>query len=91
MSAGAVLAGFAVMIVMLLLSFPVAVIMVVTGVIGGLLVFGWPLVTSMGPVAWGVQNENILTAIPTFYPARRAAAALRTRRPNVRRARGLVR
>ena len=48
------------------MSFPVAVIMVVMGVIGGLLLYGWPLLTSMGPVIWGVQNENILTAIPLF-------------------------
>ncbi|WP_108659488.1 TRAP transporter large permease [Acuticoccus kandeliae] len=66
MSATAVLIGFAAMLAMLLASFPVAVIMVTTGVVGGLLVFGWPLVLSMGPVAWGVQNENVLTAIPLF-------------------------
>ncbi|ORE96181.1 TRAP transporter large permease [Acuticoccus yangtzensis] len=66
MSASAVLIGFAAMIAMLLLSFPVAVIMVVTGVIGGVLIFGWPLVMSMGPVSWGVLNENILTAVPLF-------------------------
>ena len=66
MSATAVLIGFVAMLAMLLLSIPVAVIMVVTGVVGGLLIFGWPLVLSMGPVAWGVQNENVLTAIPLF-------------------------
>ena len=45
---------------------PIAVIMVLLCVIGGLLVFGWPLVQSVGSVVWGVQNENILTAIPLF-------------------------
>ncbi len=54
------------MLGMMILSLPVAVIMVVTGVVGGTLIFGWPLVLSMGPVAWGVQNENILTAVPLF-------------------------
>ena len=44
------------------LSFAIMLAMVV----GGLLTFGWPLVESMGPVVWGVQNENILTAIPLF-------------------------
>ncbi|UOM35316.1 TRAP transporter large permease [Acuticoccus sp. I52.16.1] len=66
MSAGAVIIGFTAMLVMMILSLPVAVIMVVTGVVGGTLIFGWPLVLSMGPVAWGVQNENILTAVPLF-------------------------
>jgi len=66
MSVLSVLIGFAAMMGLLLLSFPIAVIMVVIGVIGGLMLFGWPLVESMGPVIWGVQNENILTAIPLF-------------------------
>ncbi len=66
MSVLSVLVGFAAMMGLLVLSFPIAVIMVVIGVIGGLLLFGWPLVESMGPVIWGVQNENILTAIPLF-------------------------
>nr|WP_258165105.1 TRAP transporter large permease [Oceanibium sediminis] len=51
---------------LLLMSFPIAVIMVVLGVIGGVMLYGWPLLNSMGPVIWGVQNENILTAIPLF-------------------------
>lgn len=66
MSVLSVIVGFVVMMGLLLLSFPIAVIMVVIGVVGGLLLFGWPLVESMGPVIWGVQNENILTAIPLF-------------------------
>ncbi len=66
MSVSAVIIGFCAMMAMLLASLPVAVIMVATGVVGGTLLFGWPLVQSMGPVAWGVQNENVLTAIPLF-------------------------
>ena len=66
MGVGSVLVGFAAMMGMLLLSIPVAVIMVALGVIGGFLLYGWPLLESMGPVIWGVQNENVLTAIPLF-------------------------
>jgi C4-dicarboxylate transporter, DctM subunit len=61
-----VFTGFFSMMFLLLMSFPVAVIMVILGVIGGFLLYGWPLLNSMGPVMWGVQNENILTAIPLF-------------------------
>jgi C4-dicarboxylate transporter, DctM subunit len=61
-----VVVSFAIMLGLMLLGLPIAVVMVLMGVIGGLLTFGWPLVESMGPVIWGVQNENILTAIPLF-------------------------
>jgi C4-dicarboxylate transporter, DctM subunit len=66
MGVGSVFVGFFSMMGLLLLSFPIAVIMVVLGVIGGVMLYGWPLLNSMGPVIWGVQNENILTAIPLF-------------------------
>lgn len=66
MDIGSVLTGFLVMMGLLLLGFPIAVIMVLIGVVGGVLLYGWPLLNSMGPVIWGVQNENILTAIPLF-------------------------
>ncbi len=66
MGVTSVLTGFTAMMGMLLMSFPVAVIMVTLGVIGGVMLYGWPLLNSMGPVIWGVQNENILTAIPLF-------------------------
>ena len=66
MGVGAVFTGFFGMMGLLLMSFPIAVIMVVLGVIGGVLLYGWPLLNSMGPVIWGVQNENILTAVPLF-------------------------
>ncbi|MGR3343876.1 MAG: TRAP transporter large permease [Paracoccaceae bacterium] len=61
-----VFTGFFTMIFLLLMSFPIAVIMVILGVFGGVLLYGWPLLNSMGSVIWGVQNENILTAIPLF-------------------------
>ncbi|MDX1605630.1 MAG: TRAP transporter large permease [Candidatus Competibacterales bacterium] len=61
-----VIVAFLVMLGLMLLGIPIAVVMAAMGVVGGLLVFGWPLVESMGSVVWGVQNENILTAIPLF-------------------------
>ncbi|MDU8911654.1 TRAP transporter large permease [Aestuariicoccus sp. MJ-SS9] len=66
MGVASVFTGFFGMMGLLLMSFPIAVIMVILGVLGGVLLFGWPLLNSMGPVIWGVQNENILTAIPLF-------------------------
>lgn len=58
--------GFTVMMGLLLIGFPVAIVMVAIGVIGGMLLYGPVLMQSMGPVLWGVQNENVLTAIPLF-------------------------
>lgn len=66
MSSGAVLIGFVFMLGLLFFSIPVAVAMVFVGVAGGALLFGWPLMQSMGPAAWSVLNENVLTAIPLF-------------------------
>lgn len=66
MGMGSVFVGFFSMMSLLLMSFPIAVIMVLLGVVGGVVLYGWPLLNSMGPVIWGVQNENILTAIPLF-------------------------
>jgi tripartite ATP-independent transporter DctM subunit len=40
--------------------------MLAAGSIGGVLVFGWPILESVGSVIWGTQNENLLTAIPLF-------------------------
>lgn len=58
--------GFTVMMGLLLIGFPVAIVMVAMGVVGGMLIYGPVLMQSMGPVLWGVQNENVLTAIPLF-------------------------
>lgn len=66
MGTAAVLWGFAAMMALLFASLPIGVIMVLLGVVGGLMLYGWPLFDSMGPVVWGVQNENLLTAIPLF-------------------------
>lgn len=58
--------GFAVMLVCLLLSVPVAAVMTITGVVGGAALYGMPLISSMGSVVWGVLNDNLMTAVPLF-------------------------
>ena len=60
------LAGFALMLAMMLTSIPIAVAMFVVGAGGGLLAFGKPFLESIASVVWGVQNENLLTCIPLF-------------------------
>lgn len=61
-----IVVAFGILLGLLLIGMPIAVIMVLLGAVGGVLVFGWPLFESIGSVVWGVQNENILTAIPLF-------------------------
>lgn len=58
--------AFLVMLVIMLLGIPIAAVMALMGVVGGVLAFGWPLVDSTGPVMWSVMNANLLTAIPLF-------------------------
>jgi C4-dicarboxylate transporter, DctM subunit len=61
-----ILTTFLIGLGMLLLGLPVAAVMAMMGTIGGLLVFGYPLMDSIGNVVWGIQNEDTLTAIPLF-------------------------
>ncbi|EIE52951.1 TRAP dicarboxylate transporter- DctM subunit [Citreicella sp. 357] len=61
-----VFVGFAVMMGLLLAGLPVAGVMVLMGVAGGMILYGPVLLTSMGPVLWGTSNEPVLTAIPLF-------------------------
>ncbi|MDJ0933233.1 hypothetical protein [Breoghania sp.] len=42
--------GFVVMLALLRFSLPVAAVMTITGVVGGFLLYGMPLVDSMGSV-----------------------------------------
>jgi tripartite ATP-independent transporter DctM subunit len=51
---------------LLLIGIPIAAVMVGLGAVGGFIIFGPPFIQSIGNVVWGVQNENILTAIPLF-------------------------
>ena len=62
----ATVVAFFVMIGMMLIGIPIAVSMVVVGVVGGVLAYGMPFLNSMATVIWGVGNENLLTAIPLF-------------------------
>jgi tripartite ATP-independent transporter DctM subunit len=65
MVAGTIVA-FLLMIGMMLIGIPIAVSMFLVGVGGGLIAFGRPFIDSIASVAWGVQNENLLTSIPLF-------------------------
>ena len=58
--------AFFLMIGMMLVGIPIAVSMFIVGAGGGLLVYGRPFIDSIASVVWGVQNENLLTAIPLF-------------------------
>jgi C4-dicarboxylate transporter, DctM subunit len=53
-------------LLILLVGLPVAAVLAGLGVAGGLSTLGPQMVQSMGSVIWGVQNENLLTAIPLF-------------------------
>ncbi len=66
MSVVTIFIAFVLMLALMLIGMPIAVVMAATGIVGGVLAFGWPLVDSMGSVIWGTQNENLLTAIPLF-------------------------
>ncbi|GAB4535469.1 MAG: TRAP transporter large permease subunit [Roseibium sp.] len=66
MDVSTILIAFFIMLAIMLFSVPIAAVMALAGIVGGVLAFGWPLVETMGAVVWGVQNENLLTAIPLF-------------------------
>jgi len=66
MDVATIVIAFAIMLGLMLAGLPIAVVMVLMGTVGGILAFGWPIMSSVGPVVWGTQNENILTAIPLF-------------------------
>lgn len=63
---GATLLAFALMIGLMLIGIPIAVSMLIVGVVGGVIAYGMPFLNSMATVIWGVGNENLLTAIPMF-------------------------
>ena len=66
MSLGLFGIGFAAMLAMMLLGLPIAVSMALVAIVGGIAAYGVPFMDSIAPVVWGVQNENLLTAIPMF-------------------------
>ncbi len=66
MNVSYILIGFAGMLGMMLIGFPIAVAMAMVGILGGMLAYGAPFIDSIAPVVWGVHNDNLLTAIPLF-------------------------
>src|SRR5215217_1535564 len=66
MSITIVFTAFLVSVAVLVIGLPVAAVLAGIGVAGGLASLGPRFVDSMGSVIWGVQNENLLTAIPMF-------------------------
>ena len=66
MNVAAIFIAFVLMLAMMLVGLPIAVTMAATGIVGGMLAYGVPFMESIAPVVWGVQNDNLLTAIPLF-------------------------
>ena len=66
MNIGIVFLGFAAMLVVMFLSFPVAVAIITVGALGGYLMYGAPLVNMMGGVIWQSVNSPAILAIPLF-------------------------
>lgn len=60
------LIGFVVMVGAMLLGLPIAAVMLLLGLVGGMMAFGMAFLTSAASVAWGVLSENTMTAIPLF-------------------------
>jgi tripartite ATP-independent transporter DctM subunit len=66
MSITTVSIAFLASLFILMIGLPVAVVLATIGIAGGWLAIGPSMVQSIGSVIWGVQNENLLTAIPLF-------------------------
>jgi len=66
MMVAATLSAFTLMIGLMLIGIPIAVVMLLIGVGGGVIAFGMPFINSMATVIWGVGNESLLTCIPLF-------------------------
>lgn len=58
--------GFVAMLLLMFLSIPVAVAIVAVGAIGGYLMFGAPMIQTMGGVIWSSLNSPSILAIPLF-------------------------
>ncbi len=58
--------SFLVMVGLMLLGMPIAAVMLLLGLIGGMSAYGFAFFSSSASVAWGVMSENNLTAIPLF-------------------------
>ena len=60
------LAGFFVMVLLMLLGLPIAAVMLLLGLFAGVAAFGWAFFASSASISWGVMSENNLTSIPLF-------------------------
>lgn len=58
--------GFLVMVGLMLVGLPIGAVMLLVGLVGGMMAFGWAFLNSAASVAWGTMSENGLTAIPLF-------------------------
>jgi tripartite ATP-independent transporter DctM subunit len=58
--------GFLVMVGLMLVGLPIGAVMLLVGLAGGMMAFGWAFLNSAASVAWGTMSENGLTAIPLF-------------------------
>lgn len=60
------LSGFGLMVGLMLLGLPIAAVMMLLAVAGGMLAFGHGFLISSASIAWGTLSDNNLTAIPLF-------------------------
>lgn len=58
--------GFVLMVGLMLLGLPIAAVMMLLAVGGGMLAFGYGFLISSASIAWGTLSDNNLTAIPLF-------------------------
>jgi C4-dicarboxylate transporter, DctM subunit len=58
--------GFVVMVALMLIGLPIAAVMMLVAVGGGMLAFGDAFVNAAASLAWGTMGENTITAIPLF-------------------------
>lgn len=58
--------AFFVMVGLMLLGLPIAAVMMLVGLGGGIIAYGDAFLASSASVAWGTMSENGLTAIPLF-------------------------
>ncbi len=60
------LTGFGIMVGLMLIGMPIGAVMLLVGIVGGMMAYGWAFLNSAASVAWGTMSENGLTAIPLF-------------------------
>ena len=58
--------GFLVMVGLMLIGLPIGAVMLLVGLVGGMMAYGFAFLNSAASIAWGTMSENGLTAIPLF-------------------------